>query len=301
MTSKEQCGICLQDLSHDIGAFVPCGHCIHVNCFKEYLADHRKTSRKKLKRSSISHSDTSTTINSPLPRCPICLSGAVHFQRIFLTSSPLPAVQRGGVVVSEQQREDGYSTPPAKTTSPTAALTAVTERTTKPEPERQSTKRTYDGTCTNANNCTIENDEKKTPCSSCNLPNGGHEYRNSCPHVATRPPALDSPPVGPTNKKQNKQQGIQYHELREGGTANGSTRSTRPSLSTSTTAVVQTSHDDEQFPSVLNDLEKIARVQYQTMLIQHEINHVQNEVAEMYALRAMHNARMQEMNFLKKE
>merc|ERR1712038_1182198 len=77
---------------------------------------------------------TSTTINSPLPRCPICLSGAGHFQRIFLTSSPLPAVQRGGVVVSEQQREDGYSTPPAKTTSPTAALTAVTERTTKPEP-----------------------------------------------------------------------------------------------------------------------------------------------------------------------
>ena len=84
----EQCAICLQEIKNDIGAFVPCGHCIHVNCYKEYLTNHR---RKSGITGTIRHGSNyyygDRIIDTSLPRCPLCLSNSTYFQRLYLSIS----------------------------------------------------------------------------------------------------------------------------------------------------------------------------------------------------------------------
>jgi hypothetical protein len=107
----EQCAICLQDLNNDIGTFVPCGHCIHVSCYKEYEANHqekRLTSGRSGQFGSSFHGYNSST-SSTLPRCPVCLSSSTHFQRLYFSfgehrcgddNSTTPSAPYPGTVLS---------------------------------------------------------------------------------------------------------------------------------------------------------------------------------------------------------
>ena len=85
----DQCSICLKDLRDDIGTFVPCGHCIHVKCFKEYLANHRRKASMRRRNAShgSGHSHYDHSIDTSLPRCPLCLTSSTHFQKIYLNVS----------------------------------------------------------------------------------------------------------------------------------------------------------------------------------------------------------------------
>ncbi len=66
MTDK--CPICLEELRSSIGTIIPCGHCLHVECFE------------KLRNANGKHDASS----SKLPRCPVCKHKAKKFVNLFL-------------------------------------------------------------------------------------------------------------------------------------------------------------------------------------------------------------------------
>lgn len=83
----ERCSICLQEMHNDIGTFIPCGHCIHVTCFKEYLANYQLQERRI--QLSVAGSNQENVVNlssrDKIPKCPLCLSRSTGFQKIFLS------------------------------------------------------------------------------------------------------------------------------------------------------------------------------------------------------------------------
>ena len=81
---KQKCAICLEDLfsqqqqqqqptkvaSKQVGAVVPCGHCLHTDCFLEWGAFHRRQNM--------------LTTCRALPKCPLCNGPADTFVPLFL-------------------------------------------------------------------------------------------------------------------------------------------------------------------------------------------------------------------------
>lgn len=65
MTDK--CPICLEELRSSIGTIIPCGHCLHVECFE------------KLRNANGKNDHT-----SKLPRCPVCKHKSKKFVNLFL-------------------------------------------------------------------------------------------------------------------------------------------------------------------------------------------------------------------------
>jgi hypothetical protein len=115
----EQCSICLQELNNDIGTFVPCGHCIHVACFREYAANHHE---RLVARSG--GAVTRAGVGAPLPRCPMCHSNPVHFQKIYLNASPSKNEEAVDINVSPQRV---LSTPITVNSSTTVVNTSNSE------------------------------------------------------------------------------------------------------------------------------------------------------------------------------
>ena len=80
----DECSICLQGLDSNIGAYVPCGHCIHIICFQEYLV----TSKYKLNTQNAEVNGPSTSIvieGDPIPTCPVCRARYIYFQPLHLS------------------------------------------------------------------------------------------------------------------------------------------------------------------------------------------------------------------------
>lgn len=110
----DECSICLQGLESNIGTYVPCGHCIHIICFQEYLV----TSKYKLNaQDEINVPSSSIMIESdPIPKCPVCRSRYIYFQPLHLTfNRDESAIRPVPMDVTSNEKETPGSNIPSRT------------------------------------------------------------------------------------------------------------------------------------------------------------------------------------------
>ena len=81
--TNDSCPICLMKLQKNIGCIVPCGHCIHVKCFHEYVHSHNLKLMHALESNNTLDVDDYEDVNY-VPTCPTCRTPILNFQRLFL-------------------------------------------------------------------------------------------------------------------------------------------------------------------------------------------------------------------------
>ena len=261
MTS-EQCAICLNALNlGDVGTFVPCGHCVHVECFKEYLVSYQSRTRANSDGRDEASSFPSTSMSpsscftNPLPRCPICLSDTLHFQRIYLQRECKEGEQ-GGSDFAPKQHQEGNNELRLRSNGPPLHChqdETLLQRDLTPPCVSSSAPLTM-----RVKKCTSNQDNSPPPFAAAGAP------RETVPRVLCQhdPRSHEEDKNDHSNRRENQGERTTYSAA----------------VNTTTTAGAS---QQLKFPSPLCGFIHMANVQYQTMLAQREINILQAYIGDL--------------------